>query len=83
MEAQSAAALLDGALEGRYRSLYEQQTNPFTQFSLAEKQRKSVENGTTALNKGGGPLGPPRFSFICSFYSCPIWLPPFEKGTPS
>jgi len=30
-------------MEGRYRSLYEQQTNPFTQFSLQERQRKYAE----------------------------------------
>ena len=30
-------------MEVRYRSLYEQQTNPFTQFSQMEKQRKYAE----------------------------------------
>jgi len=41
----SARHLEDGLgdMEGRYKSLYEQQTNPFTQFSQAERARKYNE----------------------------------------
>jgi hypothetical protein len=37
---------VNGDLEGRYRALYEQQTNPFTQFSQAERLRKYSELST-------------------------------------
>ena len=31
------------AMENKYRSMYESQTNPFTQFSQMERQRKYAE----------------------------------------